>query len=255
MASDPVMFKLPRIVSRLLAAAACLLVAACFDIREEVWIKRNGAGRAELRYTVPESALLLTGGEAGLERKIRELVATQPSLTLDAVAVTVKDEQAVVAVNVSTRSMLSLLDLKKSESFESLPEATADIAGHFDVRLKWLDLDFSRSIHVREALGLASLAVGAEDREQRRLTYIVHLPKAAKEHNATQVSDGGKTLIWDTSLGEAMKKPVVTRFRATMPVPRYAWAALAGVPAAIVGIVGWKRTKRRRRLNAALDAA
>jgi hypothetical protein len=255
MPADPAMRKLPAIFLRLLAATACLLVAACFDIREEVWIERNGAGRAELRYTVPESALLLTGGAAGVERKIRELVASQPSLELEGVAVDVKDERATIAVKVSTKSMLSLLDLKKSETFESIPESAANIAGHFDVRLKWLDLDFSRSIHVREALGLASLAVGAEDREQRRLTYIVHLPKAAKEHNATQVADGGKTLIWDTPLGEAMKKPVVTRFRATMPVPRYAWAALAGVPAAIAGIVGWKRTKRRRRLNAALDAA
>lgn len=242
------MRKLPAILYRLLALAACLLLSACFDIREEVWIERNGAGRAELRYTVPESALFLTGGASGVERKIRELVATQPSLTLEGASVEVKDERATIRVQLSTKSMLSLLDLKKSESFQNLPEAATNIAGHFDVRLKWLDVDFTRSIHVREALGLASLAVGAEDRENRKLTYIIHLPKAAKEHNATLVTDDGRTLTWETPLGEAMKKPVVTRFRATMPVPRYAWAGGAGLLLAIGGLaVRWRKMRRSLR--------
>ena len=157
-----------------------------------------------------------------------------------------KDERATVSVNVSTKSMLSLLDLKKSDSFQSLPETAANIAGHFDVRLRWLDLDFSRSIHVKEALGLASLVVGGDDRENRRLTYIIHLPKPAKENNATQVTDGGKTLTWDYPLGEAMQKPIVTRFRASMPIPRYAWAAAAGLLVTITGIGGWMTRKLRR---------
>jgi hypothetical protein len=240
------MRKLPAIFHRFLVLAACLTLAACFDVREEVWIERNGAGRAELRYTVPESALLLGGGAAGTEKKIRDLIATQPSLILDSVAVEMKDERATVAVNVSTKSMLSLLDLKKSDSFQSLPESTANIAGHFDVRLRLLDLDFSRSIHVKEALGLASLVVGGDDRENRRLTYIIHLPKPAKENNATQVTDGGKTLTWDYSLGEAMQKPIVTRFRASMPIPRYAWAAAAGLLVTVTGIGGWMTRKLRR---------
>jgi hypothetical protein len=232
------MRKLPAIFHRLLILAACLLLSACFDIREEVWIERNGAGRAELRYTVPESALLFNGGA----------IATQPSLMLDGVSVEVKDDRATVTVKVSTKSLLSLLDLKKSESFQNLSETTANIAGHFDVRLRWLDLDFSRSVQVKEALGLAALAIGAEERQNRRLTYIIHLPKAAKETNATQVTDDGKTLTWDYTLGEAMKKPVVTRFRATMPIPRYAWAAAAGALLAVVGSAAWV-TKKIRRLS------
>jgi len=244
------MRKLPAIFRRLIVLAACLLFASCFDIREEVWIQRNGAGHAELRYTVPDSALLFYGGTSGVEKKIRELVATQPSLILDDVSVVVKDSRATVAVKISTKSMLSLLDLKKSESFQNLPESTANIAGHFDVRLRWLDLDFSRSVHVKEALGLASLAVSADDRENHRLTYIVHLPKAAKEHNATQVADGGKTLTWDYTLGEAIRKPVVTRFRATMPIPRYAWAAVAGLLLLISAFIA-RAVKRRRTLRKA----
>ena len=242
------MRKLPAIFHRLLILASCLLLSACFDIREEVWIERNGAGRAELRYTVPESALLFNGGAYGTEKKIRELIASQPSITLDDVSVEVKDERATVTVKVSTKSLLSLLDLKKSESFQNLSETTTNIAGHFDVRLRWLDLDFSRSVQVKEALGLAALAVASEERENRRLTYIIHLPKAAKENNATQVTDGGKTLTWDYTLGEAMRKPIITRFRATMPIPRYAWVAAAGALLLITGSAVWV-TKKIRRLS------
>jgi len=101
---------------------------------------------------------------------------------------------------------------------------------------------------VKEALGLASLAVGSGDRENRRLTYIIHLPKAAKESNATLVTDGGKTLTWDCTLGEAMQRPVVTRFRATMPIPRYAWAAAAVLLLVTAGFIVWV-TKKLRRLS------
>jgi hypothetical protein len=231
------------LLMRLLAGLSCLLLAACFDIREEVWIERNGAGRAELTYTLPESALLLTGGAAGLEKKVRELVAGQPPLTLDGVAVTVTDGQATVNVRLSTESMLSLLDLQKSDGFQELPQASAEIAGHFDVRLRGLDIDFARTVRVREALGLASLAIGAEDREARRLSYTVHLPKAAKEHNATAVADGGKTLVWESTLGDALEKPVITRFRATMPVPLWVWVAAAFLAGgiAVLLIRLWKK--------------
>ncbi|RYD62284.1 MAG: hypothetical protein EOP83_15005 [Verrucomicrobiaceae bacterium] len=240
------MRKLPAIIHRLLILAACLLLSACFDIHEEVWIAQDGSGRAELRYTVPESALRLNGGTFGTEKKIRDLITAQPSLSLDGVFIDVKDNNATVTVRVSTKSMLSLRKLKKSEGFKSLPESTANIVGHFDVGLRGLDVDFARTVQVKEALGIASFAIRSNERRNRKLTYIVHLPKAAKENNATLVTDDGKTLTWDYTLGEAMKKPIITSFRAAIPIPRYLWAAAAGVLIVIVGIVVWAAKKIRR---------
>ncbi|MCW1886245.1 hypothetical protein OKA04_16020 [Luteolibacter flavescens] len=228
--------------------AACAMLAACFDVREEVWVEPDGRGRAELRYTVPESALMLGGGAAGLEEKIRTLIARQPSLKLDAVSVTAKDDRAVVAVDVSTDSVLSLRKLKKSDDLKSMPESTADIAGHFDVHVRGLDVDFSRSIHVGEALGLASLVIGGTERKDRRLTYIIHLPKPAKEHNATRTDNAGKTLVWDYTLGEALKQPFTTHFRAAIPLPSYVWFIACGLLLSIAALViHWGRKLRRRR--------
>lgn len=241
------MRKLPAIFARLLVALACLLLGACFDIREEVWIHRDGSGRAQLDYTIPESALLVSGGAAGLEDKVRELIATQPKIRLDAVSVTTRDREARISVRLSTDSMLSLLELQESEAFQELPNAAGNIAGTVVVQLRGLNIDFTRTVKVREALGFASLAIGAEERAQRNLEYIIHLPKAPKESNATLTADHGKTLIWKATLGEALKKPLVTRFVAPLPIPWYAHVAAGLLLAGIVALILRIRRKRRQR--------
>jgi hypothetical protein len=240
------MRKLAAIFLRVLAAIAALASSACFDIREEIHIHRDGSGRAALDYTVPASALLLAGGEEGMEGKIRALIASQPKLRLDAVTVgAAGPDEARIAVRISTDSMLALLDMQESAAFKELPSAAGKLAGHIDFRLRGLDLYFARTVEVREALGLAALAIGGEERAKRKLTYIVHLPKAASESNATAVADDGRTLIWEATLGEALRAPLVTRFRAPLPIP---WYAHAGALVLLAGLAGWGlRVVRRRR--------
>jgi hypothetical protein len=242
------MRKLPAIFLRVLAVFAAFALSACFDIREEIHIHRDGSGKAALDYTIPASALLLGGGKEGMEGKIRELVASQPKLRLDSVKVTEAGaDEARIEVRISTDSMLALLDMQESEAFRELPSAAGKLAGHIDFRLRGLDLYFARTVEVREALGLAALAIGGEERAKRKLTYIVHLPKAASESNATSVSDDGRTLVWEATLGEALRAPLVTRFRAPLPIP---WYAHAGALALIAGLVGWGLRIRRRRKRA-----
>jgi hypothetical protein len=143
--------------------------------------------------------------------------------------------------------MLSLLELRNSDEFEKLPSAASNIAGDLVVQLKGLDIDFTRTVKVREALGLASLAIGADDRRNRSLEYIIHLPRAAKESNAASTADGGKTLVWKSSLGDAMKGPLVTHFRAALPIPWYAHVAAGLLLAGIVALILRIRRKRRQR--------
>jgi len=240
------MRKLTAIFTRFPALLACLVLSSCFDIREELWVKSDGSARAELTYVVPDSALFLTSGAEGLEAKIRELIGKQPELRLDDVSVTVANERATVALKVSTDSLYSLRKLKRREGMDELPSSAADIAGKFEVKRSGLTIDFSRTVKVREALGLGALAVGADDRATRRLTYIVHLPYAAKESNAMIVEDGGKTLKWDSSLGDALKSPLITRFQARMPIPPTVVYA-GGLIALAILALGWRVVSLRRR--------
>ncbi len=243
------MHKMRGISARLLrmsAALLCLALAGCFDIREEVWIRGDGSGRAELRYTVPETAALLAGGPQGLERHIRELIESQPPLKLEKIEVTRDRGEIRIAVDISTDSMLSLLDLKQNESMSELPSSAGDLMGNFDVRIHGLDIDLTRTVRAKEALGLTALGISREQREIRRLSYIIHLPKPPKESNAPRTEDGGRTLIWDHSLDEAMQGPLTVRFRARMPLPRWVVPAFCAAAFAIVfaSLRLWQRLLR-----------
>ena len=241
------MCKLPAIFLRLLAGIACLLACSCFDIKEEVWIGSDGAGRAVLTYRVPCSAVKLAGGNEALETKIREAIEKQPKLRLDGLRVEDDGERATVEVKLSTDSVLALRDLKNSGGFSSMPTAAVDLAGKFEVHRRGLDIDFARTIRVREALGLASFAVREADRRDRRLVYIIHLPTEASETNATEVLDEGKTLKWDSSLGDAMREPLVTHFKARIPVPRTVWLAGGLTGLTLSGLLLRLLVSRRRR--------
>jgi hypothetical protein len=210
---------------RLLAGLACLLLSACFDIREEVWIHADGSGRAELTYTIPQSAVNLSGGGA---------------------SITTEGEEAKITLKISTDSMLALRDLQQSDDFKKMPSAAGHIFGSFDVRLMGFSIDFSRTIRVREALGLAVLTIDRDARAKRQLEYIIHLPTPVKKSNATSVTDGGKTLRWSQSLGEAMKQPVITQFRAEIPIPWFIWVAGGLLAISLLAAVIWLGKLGRR---------
>lgn len=231
---------------------ACLLLSGCFDVHEELWVNRDGSGKAELTYVIPASAVFMLGGTEGVEEKIRSMISRQPPLSLDALEVKETEDGVRISGTVSAKSMLSLLDLKKGESSRELPAAALDIAGNFDVRLQGLDIDLTRTVKVREALGLMSLAVGKEEREKRRLVCILHLPMPPEESNAMTIEDGGKTLKWETTLGDALKKPLVTHVRARMPIPTAAWYAAALLVVALIalGRMIWKWRKRALQASA-----
>ncbi len=232
--------------------SACLLLSSCFETHEELWINRDGSGKAELTYVIPASAVFMLGGTEGVEKKVRDMIARQPPLSLDALEVKETDDGVRISGTVSAKSMLSLLDLKKGEGSRELPAAALDIAGDFDVRLQGLDIDLTRTVKVKEAVGLFSLAVGKEEREKRRLVCILHLPMVPQESNAMTVEDGGKTLKWETTLGEALKKPIVTHVRARMPIPTAVWYAAALLLVALIALVRmiWKWRKRALQASA-----
>jgi hypothetical protein len=223
-----------------------MLVAACFDTHEELWVNADGSARAEFVYHIPKKALLALGGSTGLERQVRELVGTQPELRLDSLKIDRAGDDIELAAHLSTDSLLWLRDIKKNAALSKIPESTTDFAGVFKVKLESLKVDFSRTLNIGHALGLSSFLIGQEDRENRHFCCVIHLPLPAIESNATRTEDGGRTLIWDTPLGDALKGPVITRFRAPIPLPHWLVPASAGA-VALLGLISWQVVRWRRR--------
>lgn len=232
-------------ICRILSVLVGLALCSCLDIHEEVWIKPNGSGRAQLRYTVPEGPSILSGGASGVERLIREIIEEQEALTLERLEVVPANGELQIAVDLTTDSMLSLLDLKGSERFRDLPDSSVGVMGEFDVRVQGLTMEFTRTIRVDKALGLASIAISREEKSRRSLTYILHLPNPPKKANSDSTEDHGRTLVWKRSLGRALKDPVVIHFQGKMPLPRWIVPTVAAVAflAALSALRLWRRLR------------
>ena len=229
------------------ACLACLLLASCFDLREEIWVHDDGSGRMRFDYAFPSEALLVVGGSEGIESDIRRLFDAEPDLRLDELAIEPSGTDTRLRLIASTDSMLSLMDLKESEAFQSLPRASGDLAGSFEVKLRGLSLDARRTVDFQRALGLAALAIGQEQRERRQVTYILHLPEPALEHNASHTENDGRTLVWQHTLGEALAHPVVTEFRTRLPLPWWVWPLLALLVALpTVLLLRWRKRRDAR---------
>lgn len=236
---------------RLLLCCLALLLASCFDVREEYWIDSDGGGRARLQYTVPSEAILVAGGRQELEAQIHHLFDAEPAIQLDHLDFETHGPDTRLNLQASTDSMFSLLDLKESEAFHDLPKASADFVGTFEVKVRGLDIDARRTIDFRHVVGLAALAIGSEQRNERQVLYIFHLPTPALEHNAPQTADGGRTLIWKYPLGDTLAHPIVTEFRSRLPLPWWAWTLLIVLPLALfASIAAWLRRRLTRKPRA-----
>jgi hypothetical protein len=170
-------------------------------------------------------------------------------LRLDSLTLTPNGDRMEMVAHLSTDSLLWLRDVAKNRALRNIPETTTDFAGAFKVKMEDLKVDFCRTISIGHALGFTALAISDEDREKRHLYCAIHLPLPAIESNATRTEDGGRTLIWDNTLGDALKSPLVTRFRAPIPLPRWLVPAATGAAVAL-GLILWLTVRwclRRRR--------
>jgi len=234
-----------RLVSRLLVAAVCCLLASCIDGREEFWLAGDGSGRAEIRYAVPATLARGCGGEKGLSKLLDEFIRETPTLTNASRRVTCEGDSMVVDFRASFKSALDLINaLSGNTALASgnLKPVVEPLIGHFDFRRNGLTVNLTRTVRPSKALPGAFL-MPASQFDGRHLVYIVHLPMVAQESNATRTEDGGRTLIWDQTLQDGLKNSVIIHFKGAVPIP---WWLIAAAAAALAGL-GWLGRKASRR--------
>ena len=205
-------------------AAAALLAAACVDSREEYWIDSRGGGRAEITLTIPATALRLQGGEQGVTEMIDSFMREIPGVEMTHRGVETHGDRATVEIKLKFGSALDLAEFANSPALRELPSAVRQLTGMVDVSLSGRELSYTRSSHPGRVIPVVSLLPSS--RFDGRLVTIIHLPAAAKESNATRLENDGRTLVWDRPLADAMKAPLVTRFKMDIPIP---WPLVLGV--------------------------
>ena len=230
---------------RFLAVSVAVLLVSCIDGHEEIWLNADGSGRAEVRYTLPAAAARFQGGEAGVRRMIEEFLKKTTALQSSSCEVSTEADRLKIYVRASFKSALALKKLATGGSMSKLPSSASGLAGKVKVGLSGRTLDFSRTITASSALpGVRFLP--ASQLKDRNLTYVIHLPVAIEESNASHTEDGGRTLVWDFPLAQAVQAPVITHFKAKIPIPYW----LVGLVAAVVAAAGffiYRFVRKRRR--------
>ncbi|MEO5716224.1 MAG: hypothetical protein ABIT37_22280 [Luteolibacter sp.] len=212
---------------------ACLLTS-CIDCHEEIWLEADGSGHADISYTLPAAAARFQGGETGVRKQIEKFLSETKEIKSSACEVSTEGDRLKIRVSGAFDSALDLKEISTGGSMDELPSSATNLAGKVEVSVKGRTVDLTRTISPGAALpGAAFMPASAF--EGHRLVYVIHLPTAAKESNATRTADDGRTLVWDFPLAKAIRTPVTTRFVAEIPIPR--WMLITAAPVAFV--VGW----------------
>jgi hypothetical protein len=238
---------------RLLAAAAILTLASCIDGHEECWIHPDGGGRAVIRYSLPDPALRAAGGSEGVERMIQRLVEHTPTIRKATHEVATANGRTTVTVRAEFDSVLDLARSTATDKTKSMPAAITNLAGEVHTRFQGLAVDVTRRSEPGKAIPLATL-LPASNFEGRRLVTILHLPVPAARSNADRTHDGGHTLVWDTPLADAIRRPRVMELHITPPTSWIWLAGLCSTAAALVGVAWVRRLRTNRRQRAASRA-
>ncbi len=218
----------------LTAMAVAILSSSCVDSREEYWIDARGGGRGEMTFSMPAAALRLHNGEAGVQRMIDSFLKEIPGIEPTHREVTASGDRAQVTLAFTFDSALDLAEFADSPAVRELPSAVTHLTGQVDVSLRGRELSYTRRSDPGRAIPGVSLLPAS--RLDGRLVTVIHLPSPAKESNATRLENGGHTLVWDTSLADAVKAPLVMHFKIDVPIP---WLLVlgVGVPAGLAGVI------------------
>lgn len=236
-----------KVLVRSALLASAWVLSSCIDGREEYWLEADGSGRAEADYQIPETVVRLHGGENGVRAMLQEFLDSTPEIKNASLQVSTEGSRLRVKAAVSFDSALDLRNVVSGSAIHELPDAASHLAGTIQADLHGRALDFKRSVSAGKAIPGACF-LPASNWQGHSLTYIMHLPAAATSSNATRTEDSGKTLIWEYPLGQAVLKPVVTRFTMPIPIP-WKWVAWICPPIILAGGAIYRQRRKSRSFN------
>jgi len=234
---------LRRYLIRFFGCLSAIPLVSCIDGREEIWLNANGSGHADVSYSLPAMAASLQGGEDGIRQLIAEFLKGNPAISSSSLEVSTAEDRLKIRVRASFDT-LKLREWSQAAPLGKLPSSAKFMAGEVSVQLEGLTANFARTINPGKALP-GAVFMPTSQTKGRALTYIIHLPKAATESNATRTEDGGRTLIWEYPLAKAIQNPITTRFTAPIPVPLWISASVVAT-VSILGFFVIRRLQKTR---------
>ncbi len=238
---------LPDLIAKsVLIIGSAVSLSSCLDSHEEIWLKADGSGAARIQLAFPLAAAMLHGGEKGIEEMIRSFVSSTPALTSHVLTTSADGDRLNLDLTLTFDNALDLFNPAGGLNSSPLPAAATEFLGVTQINFSGLNLDFERRIELSKAIP-GSLFIPHRQLQGHSITTIIHLPKAARTHNAGSSADEGRTLIWSTPLATALKGPAEMRFTMPLPIP---WAIIGSL-ALMLGLLAASLTYYIRRRKTA----
>jgi hypothetical protein len=240
---------LPRVA---LLATLALLLPACIDSREEIWLHPSGGGKAHITLSLPSSVVTLRGGPDAVAAFIDDLLAQHPSIVSVDKQISTAGKRTTIDVSFRFDSALQLSSsMAKAADDPNIPAPARHFMGRTLFQQDGLGFTGERVIDVGKAIPGSRFF--PDTNTDHRLQTILHLPFAPSEHNATRAKNDGRTLIWDIPLATALRTPHIQRIRVRASTPLVATAGIASSLITAAAILLWRK-RRRSRANAAPPA-
>jgi len=234
--------RMPRLCVILISVLTC----SCVDVREEFWLHKNGSAAAEITCCMPRMATLAIGGPEGIRELTERILAKDKRVDSYEVQVTEEQTRVNLRIHCKVDNVTDLRRLRDSINLhEELPPQARKMVGDFDISLRGMGgLAVTRTVKPSDALP-ALRWLSKSNMEGHSFVKIVHFPQPVTDHNAHDSWDGGRTLMWESSLASAIEGPLVYEFVMPLPIP-WIWISAVVISLVFLVLLGFLLTKKLR---------
>lgn len=233
---------IPRLCVILISGITC----SCIDVREEFWLHKNGSAAAEITCRMPRMATMAIGGPEAIREMTERILAEDKRV--DSYEVQVTEEQKRVSLRIHCRvdDAMDLRRLRDSiKLHKELPPQVRKMVGDFDISLKGVGgLAVTRTVNPSDAVP-ALRWLPKTNMEGHSFVKILHFPHPVSDHNAHDSWDDGRTLMWESSLANAIQGPLVYEFVMPLPIP-WVWIGVVVISIVLLVLIGFLLIKKRR---------
>ena len=242
-----------------LIAISTLLLNSCkIDGEEEITINEDGSAHLLMRYEVPAMFLSAEASDELVKSIDDGLGKKEHVELLDNRVELVKSQKIIhIEFKIDAEADLDELYLKNEEGDEGAADKKKSdqllesLVGDLDAKIQGLSVDMTRRVDLQPLLEKYMGKKSASMLSDYEFRYTIHLPEAAEQSNAHEVSDGGKTLKWTYLLREVKENPIVMDVTAPIPLPWWVYALVGAVVLVavfvLVGIGYWVSKRFRQK--------
>jgi hypothetical protein len=240
------------VIRRLLLSLLCLpalILTSCVEGEEEVWINPDASGRFMAHYEIPSIALSQMSNPDDMIRALRMIDEKEEGIEITKLSFEKKGSKAILHLKATFKDVRKLLEISdRNEDFfakeaKADPEQMDAIAGVINFGLDGLTPTFTRSVSL-DGLFPAMISERPKMLGPSNFKYTIHLPAEVKTHNAHSVSEDGRTVSWTFLLKDHFEQPMEMAFTTALPIPWWAWLALAILVFGIAWLI-WRKVLRR----------